>query len=143
MCDYEARIALCAIPKVKNTPQSTKKACHHDQSSALINGSAPTRHVRAKAADQGHLSLPQDTPNMPSTSGCVGGVHWCPQRPARHHGEVDNFLIVVTPPQLYQPLPMKGSSHEQQGHNNTSSSTCPSFAIAWWPSYKAADPSKC
>ena len=115
-------------PEVKNMPQSTKKACHHDLSPTVSSRSAPTRHMRAKAADQGHPSLPQDTPDTPSTSNHVGGVHWCSQRPARHHREVDNFSIVVTPPQLYQPLPIKGSSREQQGHHNTSSSTCPTFS---------------
>ena len=130
-------------PEVKNTPQSTKNARHHDLSSTIISGSAPKQHVMAKAADQGHPSLPQDTPDTPSTSDHVGGVHWCPQRPARHQGEVDDLSILVTPPQLHRLLPIKGSSREQQGHHNTSSLTCSSFAIAWWPSYKAADPSAC
>ena len=75
-------------PGVKNTPQSTKKARHHDQSSVVISGSAQTQHVRAKAADQGHPPLPQDTPNTPSTSDRVGGVHWCPWRPTRHHQKI-------------------------------------------------------
>ena len=52
--------------------------------------------------------------------------------------EFDNFSIIVTL-QPHQPLLIKGSSHKQQGHHNMSSWTCPSFVIAWWPTYTAGE----
>ncbi len=134
MCNYEAQIAVRAIPEVKNTQQSTKKACHHDQSSAVINGSAPTQRQRRRSKDTHPSPKTPRTHSLPlivwpGSIGVRGG-----QRVTT--GEFDNFSILVTL-KPYQPLPIEWSSREQQGHHNTSSPTCPSFAIAWWPSYKA------
>ena len=95
---YHLRVPLRSPNCGSCNPQGKKyttihqKACHHDKSSAVISRSAPTRHVRANAADQGHPSLPQDTPDTPSTFDCVGGVHWCPQRPASHHRKICRFF---------------------------------------------------
>jgi hypothetical protein len=94
------------------------------------------QHVRAKAADQGHPSLPKTPPTHPlppivraGSIGVGGGQRVTTQ-------EFDIFSIVITP-QPYHTLPIEGSSREQQGHHNTSSSMCPSFVITWWLSYTA------
>ena len=66
------------------------------KTSAIISRSSPTQRMTANAASQGHPSLSQDPPNMRCTSDCVGGVHWCPWKPACHHQRIQQFFLSLS-----------------------------------------------
>jgi hypothetical protein len=84
-CDCVAKTSSPQLMAETNKLQSSKEQRFHDKISAIIGGSDPMQQVRIILANQGLLSLSQDTPGMPSNSSPVGGICWHLQMQMRHY----------------------------------------------------------